>query len=462
MVYPTGVAGTATQATVLAYNNLYEGTCTGQVPSIAWAYNTAGTATLSPTISEDATGSQIAYVQSSGSGAQLVLLTWANSGGTQGAPAAITSEASSAYRGCTAPCYTTVTFNGGTADSNSAPYYVYGGAYDTIYVGDNSGVLHKFTGVFYGTPTEVITGGWPLTVHSGSVLTSPVFDFNTLNIFVGDASGRLSYVREVNSTTGACASGLTPCLGLDNATLAGPIADPPLVDSTTAKVFAFSGVTSAVVSYEVLQTDEALTTANNKTQTFAGVTGRTYTSNMRAGTFDNIYFTSGAATGHLYVCAPDNNGTSYYNGAALYQIGFASSAGVMNTTTSGGPLAMVSASPASGATVDDCAPLSEFYDGTTDYLFASVTQYANLTGCTGSATAACLYNFNITSGMPTVSVAGINATGGTSGIIIDNALGGAGESQIYYTPLSSMACGGNGTTGNSTAACAVQTSQSTP
>ena len=163
VVYPTGVAGTATQATVLAYNNLYEGTCTGQVPSIAWAYNTAGTATLSPTISEDATGSQIAYVQSSGSGAQLVLLTWANSGGTQGAPAAITSEASSAYRGCTAPCYTTVTFNGGTADSNSAPYYVYGGAYDTIYVGDNSGEINTTTSKAT-TPISVGAGPTSLTI----------------------------------------------------------------------------------------------------------------------------------------------------------------------------------------------------------------------------------------------------------------------------------------------------------
>ena len=46
---------------MVAYNNIYATTCSGSVPSITWAYNTGGTATLSPVMSYN--GDQIAYVQ---------------------------------------------------------------------------------------------------------------------------------------------------------------------------------------------------------------------------------------------------------------------------------------------------------------------------------------------------------------------------------------------------------------
>jgi len=41
-----------------------------------------------------------------------------------------------------------VALQNGDTDTNSSPYY--DAVYDAIYVGDNSGVLHKFTGVFLG------------------------------------------------------------------------------------------------------------------------------------------------------------------------------------------------------------------------------------------------------------------------------------------------------------------------
>ena len=87
---------------------------------------------------------------------------------------------------------------------------------------------------------------------------------------------------------------------------------------------------------------------------------------------------------------------------------------------------MVDASPADGA-VDDCSPLAEFYNGTTDYLFVGVAQNGILTGCNGSATIGCLYNFNITTAFPSNSVAGLAVTGNTSGIVIDNSLGSPGR-----------------------------------
>ena len=123
------------------------------------------------------------------------------------------------------------------------------------------------------------------------------------------------------------------------------------------------------------------------------------------------------------------------------------------------------ATTAIGALTSDvagCSPVTEFFgsdSGTNDYIFLSVTANgAAGAGCAG----ACLYNFvvsldGVTESTPSAAAAGIAAAGGTSGIIIDNNLPVAnGESQIYYTTLSTQSCGNNGTatTGN----CAVQVS----
>src|SRR2546427_174324 len=41
VAFSTGVSGSGTQASIVAFNNLYSG-CGGTVPSVHWAYNTAG------------------------------------------------------------------------------------------------------------------------------------------------------------------------------------------------------------------------------------------------------------------------------------------------------------------------------------------------------------------------------------------------------------------------------------
>lgn len=53
VVYGTGLAGSATQANIAAYDNLYSG-CTGTVPTVYWAFNTNGTVTTSPVFSRTA------------------------------------------------------------------------------------------------------------------------------------------------------------------------------------------------------------------------------------------------------------------------------------------------------------------------------------------------------------------------------------------------------------------------
>src|ERR1019366_2721788 len=79
-------------------------------------------------------------------------------------------------------CISSIAFSGAAAtDTRSAPFYDYNA--DVLYVGDNSGRAHKFTGVFLGTPTE-LTSNWPIVVHAASILTGPVYDGVSRNIFV--------------------------------------------------------------------------------------------------------------------------------------------------------------------------------------------------------------------------------------------------------------------------------------
>ena len=74
VVYNTSLTGLSTQASIVAYDNLYSG-CSGTTPSTYWAYDTGGTVVTSVVLSMD--GSQVAFAQSStGGSASLVLLKW--------------------------------------------------------------------------------------------------------------------------------------------------------------------------------------------------------------------------------------------------------------------------------------------------------------------------------------------------------------------------------------------------
>ena len=86
-----------------------------------------------------------------------MILRWKANTGTLLAPV---TPASGSCTALTAPCMTTVAFstaNGDTTptDNFSSPFYEY--PQDTLFVGDDLGFLHKFTGVFLGTPTETVS-----------------------------------------------------------------------------------------------------------------------------------------------------------------------------------------------------------------------------------------------------------------------------------------------------------------
>ncbi len=458
VVYNTGLTGSATQASIVGFNNLYATTCSGTVPLVYWAYNTGGTVVTAPALSFD--GSQIAFVQTEGTASYLVLLKWKASNGTITAPIAPTSETAAAYTTCTAPCMTSIEFNGATLDTNSFPFYDYSGS-DLLFAGDNTGHLHEFQHVFNGTastpPAELVTAGhWPATVSTaGLALSTPVYDPTSALAFVGEAhtagSTTDGHFHSVGSTgtpslttSGPATDALCHGVGFTE----GPILDP----SATV-----SGATIAGTLYIGCDHDVGGDACGNGNQAclrqFAesGISGGIGTSEalgaqadaeMYAGAFDHIYLSASGPTGNLYFCGNPTGEVT------LYRIPI--TANVMGT-----PVTIHALSSATSTAGVECSPITEFYNTptATDWLFMSVPTTGIETGCT---TTGCVYSFKSTTAIAagTHATAGFSSTDGSSGIVVDDNSSSTGASQIYYSTLGNQACGTGGTGG-----CAVQAAQ---
>jgi hypothetical protein len=344
---------------------------------------------------------------------------------------------------------TRIPLHGSPDDSHSSPFYDYFD--DLLYVGDDSGVLHKFQHVFHSTsanPPGEITGGgassgWPVTI-SGNKLTSPVFDGGTSQkVFVGDSGGFL-----YSEPAGGGSSNLVRSLQVG---VSPGIVDAPIVDSSQETVYVFVGQDmngsnpnspcspgKSQVCSGVYQFPASFKAGAGLAESVLGAA--TSSTIIYDGTFDNQYYSS-APNGNIYACGSGNSGGS---GAVpkLFNI----------------PVSSFKSGPSSFAATDDvdvltsssasCSPVSEVYDGTTDWIFLSVTAGGNQTGCTE----ACLYNFDVTNAPPSAATAGFASAGGTSGVIINNAAA-PGTLQIYYSTLASQTCTGG------TGGCAVQASQ---
>jgi hypothetical protein len=376
VVFSTGLAGSATQATIVAFDNLYSG-CTGIVPQVYWAYNTGGRILTSPIHSED--GTQVAFVQTSsppGQG-QLILLKWAaSSTESVGSPKTLVAVAPSSYRGCSAPCMTSIALQGGGGDTTSSVFPDY--PHDTIWVGAALGSLHKFSGVFHGTPAEVTNGVFPKQLNGTNfaALSSPVYDASSGNVFVGDVLG---FLYRVSSTGASIASGQ-----LDFGT---GIVSGPVVDSTSGKVYVFAssdgttncGSAPCAAVYQ-LPTNFTAGATGTKVVVGASLAFPSTPSAMYVGGFDSSYFGSGTATGNLYVCG--NTGGP----PKLYRIPI--NAGTMGAAVAGPVLA--------GASTG-CSPVTDVPNpnatgGAKEWIFAGV-QASGLGNSCGGVTGGCAMNF---------------------------------------------------------------------
>ena len=500
VVFNTSLIGVAgVRSSVVAFNKLYStqgGNCLGNAangtgPQIMFSYNTnidtsgigltTGTVTTSPVLTLD--GSKVVYVESGAlNGAILRILKWDTDDVATANPDQILAGGSS-WSACTPPnsCLIGLAFSGNPQDTESSPFYVYGS--DTLYVGDNSGKLHKFTGVFNGTPAEITTAPWPITLGVAA-LTSPVYDGVSGNIFVGDATGHVYYVKDLGSTSGVCSSGsnsgVVPCVGTTNGLAGGPtsiamggrIDDAPIVDSTTGRVFFFNGTVpngafcaGLGTNDAIVQTDTALA---NQVKVCINNGGGAVNTDMKSGAFDNAYLMSaaGSKTGKMYFCARGSSDTDL---PALFRIGF-NSVGVMSSAADAGSLASLTDS-----TGEECSPVTEIYNAasSTDWIFFSVGKSATLGGC-AAAHIGCLMSINltalgatwppvaITNGFPLPASSTVPGNAGASGIIVDNVADTTTfpqASSIYFSFLSNSVAGRtcNGAIG---VGCAVKLTQS--
>jgi hypothetical protein len=443
VAFPTNLTGTTGgQASIIAYNNLYKGSlmafCTGLSfePSVYWSYNTnfsnVGTATTgvvatSPVLSAD--GTKVAFVETRtvpNGGAILHLLKWnAGDGGainTAAAPARATvwtADGAAGHCPTTGACMISLLLSGPQSDTGSSPYYDY--ARDTLYVGDDNGVLHKFVNVFGitgTTPAEVLTGSWPITVDTGRILTSPILDNISGNIFAADSGGQVSYVRETFSSAGICAAGVPPCLGSTTIVPAAAhvIPDAPIVDPVTEKIFVFYGNDGTTGGSSVVQSD--ITLSVSVSATLGSGTGH----HLHSGAFDNTYLTGNGSTGHLYMCgssstsAPTIQRIGFTNTGRTPASPFANPTGTMNAAVDSVTLAVATASA-------ECSPVTEFFNvnapaTSQDQIFFGVQDFGSGDSC---AAGGCVMSISVTGTPATLTIgASIAEVNGPSGIIVDN------------------------------------------
>lgn len=452
----TTLAGGANPtANIIAYNNLYATTCNGTVPLVYWAYNT-GTGykvTTSPVLSYD--GTKVAFIQTTSTAAQLVVLKFSASGGS--VSSATSPTTSTNISGCTAPCMSVTTISGvTTGDTYSSPYYDYA-TDDALYVGDNASHLYKISGVFNSATAPTVAS---VTLNATAYsLSSPVYDSTSGCVFVGDSEGYLYSVASGNAGT-VCVGSSFATFGhselMGNGGANEGIFDGPLVDPAAQEVYAFitdsklisncAAGDNCVAQFTTGTISSGSTTAAPANEEPLGTGGANY--NLYNGAFDNVYFSSAAGTaGDLW--AMGNTGAA---GGNLYRVPIgAGSAMTAPTTmitgltdTSSGHYAFASPITEYCRQTTEGTPCSAsagVTTGGTDYIFFSVDRLATATAHCGTATGdGCVlgYSINTPTSAPTntgslqVTAVGTPGCWSTSAFVIDNSSASTGASNLYF------------------------------
>ena len=462
-----------TQANLVGINNLYTSAstpCNSGSPWVAFAYNTVtqtgGQVKTSPVLSTD--GTKVAFVESTSAGSYFHVLVLPNPipvPPSQTGTVLSAQTPTSCSNPTTAGCVSTLTIQTAATDSNSSPWVDYNN--DTAYVGADNGVLYKITPVFGGgAPALISTGGWPVTVstQTSKVLTAPVVDDTAGRIFIGDGEGYL-YAVSLSSPGGTYAAQVE--VGWATHGAGTGVVDPPIAvtdsaNSTTDQVFVFTGcsivqgIGGAVSQIAANFTSSTtLSTSNTVDLGSASGTGDCTTGNVHSGTFDNAFWLNGSTSGHLMACGFVSGTTSkplIPSNPKMYFFPFASH----EITSTGSSTFVVNSTVG-----EECSPLTEFYDGTTDRLFfgvggssnaylesSTITTSLTTPNCTGTPTSSCVTSPSVLEG--------------TSGIVIDNQLSNGGAN-IYFSTMAPGSVNGqkcNVSGGTANPYCAVKLTQS--
>ena len=351
-------------------------------------------------------GSQIAYVENLLAGSSYFHVLSLGTTGTNGTGATAAVVPGSSGGNNAVDNRLLLSPDGGTTiqSSTSAPFvdYTSNAAYVTTYswASGGSGYLYKISNVFgSGTPAIV----WSTKISA--VPSSPVYDTISNKVFFTDSNGRIDYVAD---------SGSSPAVTYGAVLASGATSlNPVTVDSVNEMVYATfntNGSHSLVVQAPTSLASHVSVSVGTGTTTYTGPYGVDFNNAWYTGTGTPLLYVAGTGTGTL---------------PTLDSVGFNAS-GVLNAT--------VSSSAALATGMADASAVTEFYNAAAakDLLFAGVTN--NCVATTGGGTAGCVMSLNITAGFPTVkaSTTAIAATGGSSGLIVDNDSSDAQASSVYY------------------------------
>ena len=437
VVFPINATPSATQASIVALQNLYvntggTGACSGTAPTVRWAYYTnasGGPVSTSPVLSLD--GTKVAFVEglaTEAGGAVFSVLT-PGIGGTVGAPLDATSVITRlAYTNAPTACSASTAAN----NTRSSPFVDYTGN-GTAYVGADNGYLYKIQPVF-GTGTPAVTAC--VLVTDASILTSPVYDPTAQRVFIADGAAASSlYAFSTNLVT---RDTIAPAIGT--------ITDGPIVDGTNRFAYVFGGVSGQAGNLAQVQWAANPFTAWGTPTTTRSLSGGTSsTGTIRSGAFDDAYFTGSGprgnpSSGYLYACGYGGLSGNASNRVGLFGYAFAPSTGVLKAGF--GPNQALSPLTGSTAAPASCSPITSFKNGSVDRMFVSTT----------ATTPTIAYTFEMWPiGIPLAVYSTIDNTGGaaitvdtaysggTSGIIVDNQGTGKDQSSVYFGTLATSA-----------------------
>ncbi len=404
------------QANIFGVNNLYSTSpasaspnCTTNGPTVMFAY-ASGTGEVPASLAISEKGTQLAYIENLSTGKSyfhILTIGTTGSNGTGPTNAVVPGAGNNAVDKTVL-----LSPDGGVTNqsSTSSPYIFYtnndvsDAAYVTTYSssGSGSGYLYKIGNVFNGSATPTIV--WSASISA--IPSSPVYDSGSNSVIFTDSNGRIDYVVD---------SGSSPSVVYGPIVASGTTSlNPVIVDNSSQYVYAF---------FNTNGTNALVVQAPRNLTSFVSVpvgTGNTTYTGPYDVQFNNAWYT-GVGTPLLYVV-----GTGSGTTPTLYSVGFNGS-GLMNGTANATTAALTT-----GAA--DASPMTEFYNPTLakDFLYVGVTNHCVAT--TSGGTAGCVMRLDITGGFPTVNTGttSLAASGGTTGIIIDNDSSIPQASSIYY------------------------------
>lgn len=439
-IFALNVAGaTNGQANIVGINKLYSGTgptgLCGNAPAVTWAYNgstAGGSVVTSPTISLD--GTKIAYVESASGSSIFHVLTVKAGQGTVTKAVAPTANGS-----CTnsTSCLVSTTYSASVTTTLADPWVDY--TTDKAFVASDDGKVSRISCVFACALNAQPTIDWTFTLPVAGtggaqpVPNSPVYDYPSGRLFVGDQLGEVWVIN---------AGGSTPSLNAGPVMVGGggcSVAHPPGRTGTggdcTATGTAY-GIPDGIMLDASAGSQKIFALSGNNgsnavlTQFSMNLTGRVNLAigqggvNLYSGAFNNGYWGSSPQTqGDLFMCGTGATDTTPW----IYWVGF-SNYPTMDSTYSGD---VTRSSPAGSP----CVPFTEFYNPSINLGGVTGDHDELMGGVVAAGTSGLMITDDIST-LPLVKgLNDVNEPGGVSGVVVDNVSTSAQASSMYFGTL---------------------------